>query len=152
VMSVTAALSPDAIDSYPYPIVDWQQQLDYGIVGSLLADADPAVTYFARRDLLDESVGPVKLLWEQERPKRLLRRQREDGSWRGPAKKTPVYPDNHSDLIATFKQVRLLVAEPAHGDGIVTPAPDTGVGSGHAEGRGLVLVQPGPRWAVEHHE
>lgn len=89
--------------------MNWQRHLDYDCVGALLAHDDPAITHYLRRDLLGESVDSIELVWEQAGPRRLLSKQQDDGSWKGPAKKVPVYPDNHSDLMATFKQVRLLI-------------------------------------------
>lgn len=78
-------------------------------VAALLDTGDPAIVYFTRRDLLGESPEPVSVIWNLPEPRKLLRRQLADGSWKGPVKKTPVYPANHSSLVATFKSVRTLV-------------------------------------------
>ena len=78
-------------------------------VAALMDVGDSAIAYFVGRDLRDQEVGPVADLWAHPETQRLLRNQRPDGSWRGPNKRNPVWPANHSDLLATFKQVRLLV-------------------------------------------
>lgn len=91
-------------------IKDWRKNLDKA-VNALLQSDDRAVVYFTRNDLLAESVGPVSQVWELPEPQKILKKQRDDGSWKGPAKKNPVYPENHSDLIATFKAFRTLVKD-----------------------------------------
>ncbi len=75
----------------------------------LLNTGDPAIEYLTRRDLVGAEMGPIAALWELPAAERLLRKQRDDGSWQGPKRKRPTFPLNHSDLLATFKQIRLLV-------------------------------------------
>lgn len=91
-------------------IKDWRENLDKA-ANALLKSDDRAVIYFTRNDLLGESVGPINQVWELPEPLKILKKQRGDGSWKGPVKKTPVYPENHSDLIATFKAFRTLVKD-----------------------------------------
>jgi hypothetical protein len=50
----------------------------------LLGSSNEAVRYFARRDLLNEQATPVETLWQLEPVRKLLRKQREDGSWSYP--------------------------------------------------------------------
>jgi hypothetical protein len=87
----------------------WQGSLRHDAVSALLDSADLAVAFYARRDLQGESGLSIQTLWEMPEPRRLLRRQRDDGSWAGPKRKASGYPTSHADLLATFKQVRLLV-------------------------------------------
>ena len=75
----------------------------------LLRAGDPAIDFLTQRDLVGIEMGPATTLWTLPTAERLLRRQRDDGSWQGPKRKRPAFPFNHSDLLATFKQVRLLV-------------------------------------------
>ncbi len=78
-------------------------------VAALLATKDEAISYFTRHDLLQEKVGPIETVWAVPEVIKILRRQLPDGSWKGPAKKTPVYPENHAALVATYKALRTLV-------------------------------------------
>jgi hypothetical protein len=48
-------------------------------------------------------------VWELVEPQKILRKQRDDSPWAGSVKKTPVYPENHTHLVATFKAFRTLV-------------------------------------------
>lgn len=91
-------------------MTDWQNILEKA-VDALLESDDRAINYFTRNDLLGEPVGPVSQVWELPEPLKILKKQRNDGSWKGAAKKTPVYPENHSDLVATFKAFRTLVKD-----------------------------------------
>ncbi len=87
----------------------WAIDLPHDPVAALLDSDDPAVAYFVARDLDGQAAAPVGEIWSSEPVQRLLRGQRGDGSWRGPTAKQPTYPENHSDLLETFKRVRLLV-------------------------------------------
>jgi hypothetical protein len=86
----------------------WQEEL-HNSIAALLATKNDAVVYFTRRDLLGETVEPIQVVWELAEPQKILRKQNADGSWTGPIKKTPVYPENHAQLVATFKEFRTLV-------------------------------------------
>ena len=87
----------------------WRQSLRHDAIPALLGTGDPAIEFFTHRDLLGQQIDPMTTVWATPAVQRSLQRQRADGSWAGPKKKPPVYPANHSDLLATFKQVRLLV-------------------------------------------
>lgn len=78
-------------------------------IDALLETGDDPIVYFVRRDLQELPVEPIESVWSSKAPQRIVRRQRVDGSWSGPKRQRPVYPSNRTDLLATFKQVRLLV-------------------------------------------
>ncbi|MDJ0923172.1 MAG: hypothetical protein QNJ77_01315 [Acidimicrobiia bacterium] len=88
---------------------EWNLRLNHDPIAALLTGEDPAIAYFVRRDLLDQSVPEIASVWEMPASQRILRRQRSNGSWAGPKRKKATYPENHTDLLETFKQVRLLV-------------------------------------------
>ncbi|MGD2146793.1 MAG: prenyltransferase/squalene oxidase repeat-containing protein [Anaerolineae bacterium] len=75
----------------------------------LLAWHDPALTYFVRRDLLKESVGPVDELWGAKEAARLVRRQQPNGSWRYHGKSYDPETGQNYDLLETYRNVRVLV-------------------------------------------
>ncbi len=78
-------------------------------VPALLAAGDVALTYFVRRDLLGEPVGPVSVLWELPEPQRLLRRQQTDGSWRYPGGNPASTPGSNYAVLETFRSLGILV-------------------------------------------
>ena len=70
-----------------------------------------ALVYYARRDLLGEKVGPACYLWDLAEVSRLLRKQRDDGSFGYLGRKAVVYPSHHYALLETWKQFRYLVEQ-----------------------------------------
>lgn len=89
----------------------WRSRLRLDPLEPLLASKYEAVRYFTRRDLLGEDVGPVSSLWDLPEPRKLLKRQQEDGSWVYPGKNPERYPDVNYRLLETFKRLRLLVGK-----------------------------------------
>jgi hypothetical protein len=85
----------------------WCDMLAIDPLPVLLAVEDEALHYFVRRDLADESVGPVEALWDLPEVGRILRRQGPDGSWAYPGK--PATPDEDYPLLETYRQVGVLV-------------------------------------------
>ena len=87
----------------------WLEPLRIDPLPSLLSLGTEALAYFVRRDLLDESVGSIERLWKLPGAIKIVRKQREDGSWRYPRKGDNPYGSNY-DLLETFRQLRFLVA------------------------------------------
>jgi hypothetical protein len=86
----------------------WKGNLRDSIT-ALLATKNEAVVYFIRRDLLGEEVDPIQVMWELKESQKILKKQSTDGSWTVPISKKPIYPENHAQLVATFKAFRTLV-------------------------------------------
>ena len=87
----------------------WLDRLRYNPVQEMLQSGNDAASYFVRRDLLEERVEPITYVWQLPEAQKILRRQRHDGSWKYPGKRTIKYPKHHYGLLETFKQFRLLV-------------------------------------------
>ena len=62
----------------------WRTWLSYDPIPSLLGAQDEALSYFVRRDLLDDDVGPVERLWQLREAQKLLRVQLSSGAWTDP--------------------------------------------------------------------
>jgi hypothetical protein len=89
----------------------WLESSRIDPLPSLLASGDAALTYFVRRDLLDEEVGPVELLWNLPHVQKLLRKQQADGSWRYPGQNRQLRPETNYDLVETFRSLGQLVQQ-----------------------------------------
>lgn len=89
-------------------MTDWLEELRYNPLEALTTSGNAAVTYFARRDLLGEDPGPVEAVWGLPEVRKVLRKQRDDGSW-GPSGKDDGYPLGRRALVETFKALRGLV-------------------------------------------
>lgn len=87
----------------------WLDRLRYNPVQEMLQSGNDAVSYFVRRDLLEERVEPITHVWQLPEAQKIMRRQQPDGSWKYPGKRTVTYPKHHYGLLETFKQFRLLV-------------------------------------------
>lgn len=88
---------------------NWLEALRSNPLPALLSWQDPALSYFAQRDLLEEQVGPIEGLWELPAARQIIDRQQANGSWRYPGK--TISPETGTDytLLETYRQLRLLV-------------------------------------------
>jgi hypothetical protein len=90
----------------------WRRFLKRDPLPSLLGSADPALAFFARRDLRDDGSAAadregVKALWILAEPLKILKRQGKDGAWSNPAEKRETAVDYR--LIEAWRNVRVLV-------------------------------------------
>jgi hypothetical protein len=85
----------------------WRRQSRFDPIPPLLSSGDEALQYFARRDLLEEQVEPIRHLWQLPEAQKILKRQQPDGSWTYPGKKK--HKDINYSLIETWKQFRFLI-------------------------------------------
>ena len=89
----------------------WRERLRYDPVDLLADCAYPAIRYYTRRDLLDETVEPIQTLWVFPDPLKLLRHQRCDGSWTLSPNYQEKSPDVNYPLVETFRRLRELVGK-----------------------------------------
>ncbi|MDD1475152.1 hypothetical protein MEO41_28385, partial [Dolichospermum sp. ST_sed4] len=85
----------------------WLHNFKYDPIKPLLSSDSEQIMYFTNRDLLDEPVAPINILWELKIPKQILRKQQADGSWKYPGK-TAWYTTDYSQL-ETYRQLGFLV-------------------------------------------
>ncbi len=77
----------------------------------LTSSRNPAISFFAKRDLLGEDVGPTSALWNLREAQSITRRQKPNGSWSYPGGGKPWRSGESYDQLETFRQVSLLVAK-----------------------------------------
>jgi hypothetical protein len=87
---------------------NWLTTLQANPIPALLAWQDQALSYFTRRDLLGDQVGPIQTLWDLPEAARLIRLQLADGSWKYPGKVNNPEWENYS-LLETYRNLRVLV-------------------------------------------
>lgn len=85
----------------------WRDGLEYDPIEPLLSSGNKQINYFTNRDLLDNPVGDIKELWELEIPRKILKKQQLDGSWKYPGKR-PWYTTDY-DQLETYRQLGFLV-------------------------------------------
>jgi hypothetical protein len=79
------------------------------LTARLTASSNPAIAYFARRDLLGEKVGPAATLWELKEARRIMARQNPDGSWPYPGGRAHIRSRASYDQLETFRQLAIVV-------------------------------------------
>jgi hypothetical protein len=87
----------------------WLESLNVDPIPALLGWEHPALGYYARRDLLGESVEDVETLWDLPEASHLAKKQLPDGSWKYGSK--GIDPDTGQNyfLLETFRNLRILV-------------------------------------------
>jgi hypothetical protein len=78
----------------------WIEKLKYNPIESLLLSNNPAILYFTKRDLSDEKVGPIDEIWALPEVKKILKKQKENGSF---------HPESEHPLLETWRQFRFLI-------------------------------------------
>jgi hypothetical protein len=87
------------------------QKLRYDPLVPLLDSGIEPVIYFTKRDILAKKVPPISTIWDLDIPRKIIRKQKPDGSW--------VYPGRAGDsgsgvkynLLETFKQTGVLIEQ-----------------------------------------
>jgi hypothetical protein len=89
---------------------EYLKYFKYGPIKPFLESKNETLILFARRDPLDEKGLGVKDLWEVPEAVKILKRQREDGSWNYHGKLKDVYRDQKRyDQLETFRQIGFLI-------------------------------------------
>jgi hypothetical protein len=78
-------------------------------VAPLAESTNPAIRFWARRDLSGERVGSVRTLWGLPGTTKLLRLQRTDGSWSYRSSRSGLRSVAQYDLLETYRAVGELV-------------------------------------------
>jgi hypothetical protein len=87
--------------------IPWATIFRFDPLPPLLDSGEPAIAYFAHRDLAGETVPPLETVWELPEARRLLRYQQDDGSWKGAKTSVGV----KGSLVETWRQFRYLVQQ-----------------------------------------
>jgi Squalene-hopene cyclase C-terminal domain len=88
----------------------WIKILDVNPINILLSPENPAIEYFTRRDLLEEDVSAVQVLWELPVVANILKKQQKNGSWKYPGKiRADIRSREDYNQIETFRMLGELV-------------------------------------------
>lgn len=75
----------------------------------LISTQNKSIKYFVRKDLLNQEVNSVEVLWHLETAKKILISQQEDGCWKYPGGKKNFRTQENYSQIETFRQLGNLV-------------------------------------------
>lgn len=76
---------------------------------TLLSCGNPSIEYFTRRELLEENVKPVEILWDLNPVQKIFKRQQEEGFWRYPGKMRETHANQDYNQLETFRMLGELV-------------------------------------------
>ena len=87
----------------------WVTTLERNPIPALLAAEDQPLAYYVNRDLLGKAVKPIEHLWELPGASQIIKKQRDDGSWKYPGKLSDSVPGQNYSLLETYRNLRVLV-------------------------------------------
>jgi len=83
--------------------------LKYNAIPRLLNSNNKAIEYFTRRDLLNENVEDISLIWELPEVKKIIKKQAIDGSWKKNVSQKNKNCGSNYSLVETYRQLRFLI-------------------------------------------
>lgn len=86
-----------------------KNQFKYDPIPKLLELNNEVITYFVKRDFLNENVKSIAYVWNLPEVHTILKNQQPDGSWKYPGSKPHTYPSHHYPLVETWKRFRKLI-------------------------------------------
>jgi len=88
---------------------DWRKLLRHDPIPPLLSCGNPAIEYFAERDLLNQRVGPISDLWSLEIVERITGKQHPNGSWKYKNGNYRIRSPQNYDQLETYRVLRVLL-------------------------------------------
>ncbi len=88
---------------------NWRTLLKFNPVPHLIASANKAIAYFARRDLLEEDVEPLETLWQLPHVVKFLQKQQEDGAWKYSGGKPEIRSQQNYNQLETYRILGELI-------------------------------------------
>ena len=83
--------------------------LKFDPLQSLQSTVNEAIQYYIKRDLLDEVVNSVEILWELPETEQILKKQKENGSWKYPGGKKDNRTQENYNQLETYRQLGFLI-------------------------------------------
>lgn len=88
---------------------NWKEQLRFDPIPTLLSTENKAILYFVRKDLLEEKVESVDILWKLPEVENILRKQQDNGSWKYLGGKEDVRTQENYNQLETYRQLGILI-------------------------------------------
>ena len=90
-------------------MLNWVRQLRFNPIPILIKSENKAISYFARRDLMELAAEPVYAIWRLSEVTRLLDKQKIDGSWKYHGGKEAFRSQENYDQLETYRTLGILV-------------------------------------------
>jgi hypothetical protein len=91
-------------------MVEWSFKLNYNPVPALLESGNEAITVLTERDFLDNTVS-TEDLWQLPESRRILRKQKPDGSWLYPGGNKDIRTQENYNQLETYRNLGILVEQ-----------------------------------------
>jgi hypothetical protein len=88
---------------------NWQKDLKFDPIPSLLSSKNEAIHYFTKRDLIGEEVEPIETLWKLPSVVKLINKQQENGAWKYHSGKIHVRSEENYNQLETYRILGQLV-------------------------------------------
>jgi hypothetical protein len=88
---------------------NWKYNLRSNTLQLLLSTQNQAISYFVRKDLLEENVQSVEFLWRLPMAEKIIKNQQHDGSWKYPSGKKDISSQENYNQLETYRQLGNLV-------------------------------------------
>ncbi len=88
---------------------EWRQQFKFNPASGLVNSGEKPVSYFAKRDLLEEHVEPINTLWQLPEALKIIDKQNSDGSWKYHGGKIDVRSQRNYNQLETFRILGVLI-------------------------------------------
>ncbi len=88
---------------------EWASIFFYSPLEPLVYNANPSISYFAKRDLTTTPVGKVETLWQLPAAQKIVRKQQVDGSWLYPSGNKKIRTTENYNQLETFRNLGYLV-------------------------------------------
>jgi hypothetical protein len=90
-------------------VQNWVRQIEFNSIPALVKSENKAVSYFARRDFLEQYAEPIYALWKLPEVTKLLAKQKIDGSWKYHGGKETIRSQENYDQLETYRTLGTLV-------------------------------------------
>jgi len=87
----------------------WKDHLQTNPLNKLLQVQNSALLYFVERDLINNNAESIETLWGLPEPKKIIGKQKENGSWKYPGNTSNNTIGANYALLETFRNLRYLV-------------------------------------------
>ena len=90
-------------------MLEWTKQLKINPIQPLLDFGDPALEYFAKRDLQGKNLADTQPFLVLPEVKEILGKQRPDGSWAYPKRGKSAHPAENYHILQTYRILGILI-------------------------------------------
>jgi len=87
----------------------WLNNLKFNPIPTLISSNNEALIFFTKNDLLGEKKRDIENLWQLTEPLKLIRKQKEDGSWKYPGGKKEIRSQENYNQLETYRKLGIIV-------------------------------------------